>query len=488
VITKVASQKRILKLYNTASRSKEDLVQHGDHIGVYACGPTVYNYAHIGNLKTYIVEDVLRRSLGLMGYKLRHVMNITDVGHLTGDNDEGEDKMLKSAREQGRTVWDIAEHYTQAFFSDSEKLNIQLPDVVCKATDHISDMVNLVETLEEKGYAYQAGGNVYFDINRFEDYGKMAKLHLEDQQAGARVDVDDGKRSPYDFALWFTNSKFENQAMVWDSPWGSGYPGWHIECSAMSRKYLGDQFDIHCGGTDHIPVHHSNEIAQSEAASGKSPWVRFWFHSAFLLFNREKMSKSKGGFITLKSLEEMGYHPLDYRYFVLGANYRTQLNFSDESMDAAQTARGKLGERIAELPPWDERLAARADAVLDGEGNLSESGSAYWNAFLDALADDLNTPRALAEMWGLVKSDAIDKGEKRVLLHLMDQVFALDLDAIVPASDGDLEEEILALIEQRNSARKNRDFARADEIRDQLAERGIILVDTPEGTSWKKNL
>jgi cysteinyl-tRNA synthetase len=488
VITKVASLKRTLKLYNTASRSKEELVQTGDRIGMYACGPTVYNYAHIGNLKTYVVEDVLRRTLKTLGYGLRHVMNITDVGHLTGDNDEGEDKMVKSAREQGRTVWDVAEHYANAFFSDAEKLNIERPEVVCKATDHIGDMVEMVELLEEKGYAYQAGGNVYFDIARFGDYGKMAKLHLEDQQAGARVDVDDGKKSPYDFALWFTKSKFENQAMIWDSPWGSGYPGWHIECSAMSRKYLGDQFDIHCGGTDHIPVHHTNEIAQSEAASGKSPWVRFWFHSAFLLFNREKMSKSKGGFITLSSLEEMGYDPLDFRYFVLGANYRTQLNFSDDSMDAARTARTKLFERIASLPGWNEELTRRADAAAqDGEG-LSAAAAGVYGEFLDALADDLNTPKALAGLWGLLKNRDIDPAEQRILLHLMDRVFGLGFDAISAASAGDLDAEIRDLIEKRNAARSARNFAEADAIRDRLAERGIILIDTPEGTSWKKNL
>lgn len=474
------------------SRSKEDVLLRGDRFGMYACGPTVYNFAHIGNLKTYIVEDILRRTLRLFGYPLKHVMNITDVGHLTDDGDDGEDKMLKSAREQERSVWEVAQYYTDAFFSDCAKLNIQRPDIVCKATDHIQDMIEMVKVLEEKGYAYRAGGNVYYNIDKFQEYGKLARLKLDDQKAGARVAVDNGKKNPSDFALWFTQSKFENQSMIWDSPWGKGYPGWHIECSAMSCKYLGDQFDIHCGGTDHIPVHHTNEIAQSEAANGKSPWVRIWFHSAFLLFNHQKMSKSKGGFLTLSSLVEEGYHPLDYRYFVLGANYRRQLNFSDESMDAAKAARQKLNDRITSLPLWTEELKERADEFFQTSAGMSEDAKSTWDAFLDALADDENTPKALAQLWSVIKTNTIPADEKRILIHLMDRVFGLDLDSITPedtAAPSDVDQEhIQNLISERNEARKSRNFSRADEIRDQLATEGIELIDGPEGTSWKKNL
>lgn len=481
----MSGKKTIMNLYNTASRSKEPLEVSNNLVKMYACGPTVYNYAHIGNLKTYIVEDLLRRSLKFLGYQVKHVMNITDVGHLTDDNDHGEDKMVKSAREQQKSVWDIADHYTRAFMEDSRLLNIEEPEVICKATDHIGDMIGMVETLEEKGYAYRAEGNVYFDIEKFPDYGKMAKIKLDDQQAGARVALDSGKHNPHDFALWFTRSKFENQAMLWESPWGKGYPGWHIECSAMSRKYLGDQFDIHCGGTDHIPVHHTNEIAQSEAASGKSPWVRFWFHSAFLLFDNSKMSKSKGTFLTLGKLQELGYDPLDYRFFVLGANYRTQLNFSDESMTAAQTARHKLMDKIGELPPWDESYAG-APAME----RLDAPAAEIYGAFRDALADDLNTPKALAQLWGLLKEPNIPQVQKLTVLHEMDRVLGLDLTraAGAHAAEEPLDDRIQQLIEERREARSARNFARADEIRDQLAEEGITLIDSPEGTTWKKNL
>ena len=468
------AQKSILNLYNTASRSKEALRVHDNSVKMYACGPTVYNYVHIGNFKTFLVEDILRRSLRFFGYELRHVMNITDVGHLSDDGDDGEDKILRTAREQGRSVREIAEYFTRIFMEDSERLNIERPEIICKASDHIPDMIEMISILLEKGYAYQAGGNVYFDVSKFPDYGKMARLDFRNRQT--RVGLDSGKRNPQDFALWFTRSKFEKQAMVWESPWGVGYPGWHIECSAMSRVHLGDQFDIHCGGTDLIPVHHSNEIAQSEAVSGKSPWVRFWFHSAFLLFNRSKMSRSSGTFLTLRVLEDMGYHALDYRYLVLGAHYRTQLSFSDDSMMTARAARLSIREHIADLqqtPPAEE---------------LGEPALKSLKAFSDALADDLNTPRALAELWALLKNEDIPAPEKRALVRRMDEVLGIDLDNPDKTEDGTIDETIQRRIDERGAARKQGNFARADEIRSQLDGEGITLIDTPEGTHWKRKL
>jgi cysteinyl-tRNA synthetase len=440
--------------------------------GIYACGPTVYNYAHIGNLRTYIFEDILRRTLEYAGYAVVHVMNITDVGHLTDDADEGEDKMQKSARETGRSVWDIAAMYTAAFFNDTSRLNILRPTVICKATDHIEDMIALVSRLEEKGFTYEAGGNIYFSIDKFPQYGRLALLDTQELRAGARIEVDAGKLNPHDFVLWFTKSKFENQTMLWDSPWGRGYPGWHLECSAMSMKYLGEQFDIHCGGIDHIPVHHTNEIAQSEAATGKSPWVRYWLHGEFLIVDRGKMSKSKGGFLTLDRLAEEGFSPLDYRYFCLGGHYRSQLKFSFDGLAAAASARANLMERLVRLdrskPPARDALGGEAAEIL---GNFEAH-----------IADNLNMPKALADLWTLVKSQNLGDGEKVTVLGEMDRVFGLDL---LRVEEKALDAGIEALIQERLDARKNKNFTRADEIRDILKARGILLEDSPDGTRWK---
>ena len=338
-----------LKLFNSLGREVQDFIPiHPPDVGVYTCGPTVYNFAHIGNLRTYLFEDVLRRTLEFMGWRVRHVMNVTDVGHLSDDADEGEDKMVLGARREGRTVWEIADFYTRAFFDDLAKLNIEPPTVVARATAHIEDMIRLIRRIEANGFTYLAGGNLYFDISRLPDYGKLAGLNLDSLQAGARIEVDSAKRNPLDFVLWFTRSKFENQAMLWDSPWGRGYPGWHIECSAMSMRYLGEHFDIHCGGIDHVPVHHTNEIAQSEAATG-ARWVNYWLHGEFLVLEKEKMAKSSGRFLTLGRLVEEGFDPLDYRFFCLGAHYRTQLQFSFEGLEAARNGRANLVERIARL-------------------------------------------------------------------------------------------------------------------------------------------
>jgi len=468
-----------LRLFNTLSREIEEfrpLVP--GQAGVYACGPTVYNYAHIGNLRTYISEDLLLRTLRALGYGVKHVMNVTDVGHLTDDADQGEDKMVRSAREQGMTVWQIAEFYTRAFFADLAELNVERPGVVCRATEHIPAMIELILRLEERGFTYQAGGNVYFDISRFPDYGRLTGQNLEDLQAGARVELDAGKRHPLDFVLWFTRSKFEHQAMLWDSPWGRGYPGWHIECSAMSIKYLGEQFDIHCGGIDHVPVHHTNEIAQSEAATGRK-WVNYWLHAEFLVLPREseKMSKSAGNFLTLAALKERGFAALDYRYFCLNAHYRSQLQFSFEALEAARNARRNLAERIA-------RLRLEASSAVPGAAEEPERGAVQ--AFLEELADDLNSPRGLAALWGLLREEGLPPAARVRGALAMDRVLGLGLDRVETPREEPLDEESQALVEARARARAARDWARADELREALRGRGVLVEDTADGVRWKR--
>nr|WP_216664379.1 MULTISPECIES: cysteine--tRNA ligase [unclassified Oceanispirochaeta] len=467
-----------MKLLNSDGRQLEDFVplKEGE-VSLYCCGPTVYNYAHIGNMRAYTYEDILKRTMEYAGYRVNHVMNVTDVGHLTGDGDDGEDKMIKSAREQGMTVWDIAKHFTDAFFNDSERLNIIRPNQVCKATEHIQEMIDMVKTLEDKGFTYVSGGNVYFDTSKYPEYGRMANLENQDLQHGARVEVDTNKRNYTDFVLWFTNSKFGDQVMTWDSPWGTGYPGWHIECSAMSTKYLGPHFDIHCGGVDHIPIHHTNEIAQSEAANG-CKWVNYWLHNEFILMKSGKMSKSKGGFITLQDLVDKGYDPLDYRYFLLGGHYRSQLVFSWESLDASRSARESLMRKIAVMKKEGEA----ADVSV-----LSEAGQKVLNDFQDHMAADLNTPRALADIWSLLKNKELSSTDKLTLIMDMDRILGLKLDEENTEESGTLDASIDALIAERQEARKNKDFARSDEIRDQLLEQGIQILDSPDGPKWKKN-
>ncbi len=466
-------------LYNTMSRTVEEFkpITEG-FVGLYGCGPTVYNYAHIGNLRTYIFEDTLKRVLRHAGYKVKHVMNITDVGHLTGDGDEGEDKMAKSARESGRSVWDIAKFYTDAFFRDYDSLNIIRPDVVCPATRHIQQMIDLIKRLEEGGHTYVAGGNVYFSIDTFPAYGRLARLNLDDLKSGARIDIDSNKRNPKDFVLWFTNSKFGEQAMMWDSPWGRGYPGWHIECSAMSMYYLGEQFDIHCGGIDAIPVHHTNEIAQSEAATGKK-WVNYWMHGEFLLSDKGKMSKSSGEFLTMSVLKEHGYDPLDYRYFCLGATYRTQLQFSYQGMDSARTARLGLVERIASL----------GDSVASAS-EISEKGKAYMDQFDGFVCNDLATARGLSVLWNMLKDEGLSNAEKRYVVNYMDQVLGLKLSEVKASSQvpQDFPAEVLELVEKRAQAKKNKDWASADLFRNQIEELGYTVKDTPAGPSLQKKM
>jgi cysteinyl-tRNA synthetase len=470
-----------LRLFNTLGRETQEFVPiEPGNVRLYCCGPTVYNYAHIGNLRTYVFEDILRRTLEWLGYEVHHVMNITDVGHLTDDADEGEDKMFESSQKMGKSVWEIAEYFTDAFFSDADKLNIRRPTTAPRATEHIQDMIDMIRRLEERGYTYEAGGNVYFDTQAFENYGELALLDRQEQMAGSRVEVDTYKKHPRDFVLWFTRSKFGRQAMMWDSPWGVGYPGWHIECSAMSTRYLGEHFDIHCGGIDHIPVHHTNEIAQTEAATGKK-WVNYWLHAEFLLLDTGKMSKSRGGFVTLSTLEEEEFDPLDYRYFCLGGHYRSQLQFSYDALKAARRARLNLLERLGLL---------RADAEeqgRDGRDLADTEAGTYVAQFRGHLEDDLNTPRALATLWALMKADSLPPADRVEAARRMDEVLGLELFAHkLSGTVDELDPETRQLALERAEARKNRDFQRADEIRDALLKRGLLLEDTPNGTRWKK--
>jgi cysteinyl-tRNA synthetase len=459
-----------LNLFNTLGREIRVFEPlNPGKVGFYGCGPTVYNYAHIGNLRAYLTHDILVRTLRRRGFEVRHVMNITDVGHLSGDNDTGEDKMLKTAEERGKSVLEVADFYTAAFFNDMDRLNIVRPTLMPKATEHIADMIALIKRIEDAGFTYVAGGNLYFDITRFPAYGELARLG--DLRAGARTDLDESKRNAGDFVLWFTKSKFEHQALLWDSPWGRGYPGWHIECSAMSMKYLGEQFDIHAGGIDHIPVHHTNEIAQTEAATGKHPWVKYWLHNEFLVLDKGKMSKSAGGFLTLQRLIDSGYDPLDLRYFLLGAHYRSPLQFSFQALDGAKNSRKSLMDHIRRIRLEERSGLHNADSYLEN--------------FESALDDDLSTPRALAALWGLIRDSSVASRNILDTVVSMDRVLGLNLmqNPGTPESDPEIE----ALVAERSAAKKAKDFAKADSIRQDLQNRGISLEDRPSGTIWRRN-
>jgi len=463
-------------VFNSLGKEKEEFIPvRENYVGLYTCGPTVYNYAHIGNLRTYIFEDILKKSFEYINYEVNHVMNITDVGHLQSDADTGEDKMELGAKRENKTVWEIAKYYEEAFFDDCNMLNIKRPTVVCRATEHIKEMIELVQILEEKGYTYISNGNVYFEIDKFKDYNKLANLSMEELEAGSRVEVDENKRNPLDFVLWFTNSKFKNQIMQWDSPWGRGFPGWHLECSAMSIKYLGERIDIHCGGIDHIPVHHTNEIAQSEAALGHK-WVNYWMHGEFLVVDGGKMSKSSGDFLTLARLMEEGFKPLEYRYFCLQSRYRKQLMFSFDALRDAGVALKKLKSKIALIKETvDENEAISANII-----------EAYRQKFAGQLSDDLNTPNAFTVLSDVMKDDELNSKEKMFLIEDFDTVFSLDLlKEELPEMPVVDEKLINKLIAERNEARSKKDWAKADEIRNRLSEMNIELVDAKEGVTWK---
>ncbi|MGE5613061.1 MAG: cysteine--tRNA ligase [Bacillota bacterium] len=459
-----------MKLYNTLTRRKEEFVPVKEGVAsIYSCGPTVYQHAHIGNMRAYIFMDTLRRVLRYNGYKLKHVMNITDVGHLVSDADEGEDKMVKTARQAQKTPWEIAEHYTGLFMSDIAELNIEKPEYIPKATEHINEMIEFVKALVEKGYGYETSDGIYFDIKKFKGYGKLSGLDLEGQIAGARIGVNEEKRHPADFALWKKAPK--EHIMQWPSPWGMGYPGWHIECSAMGMKYLGDEFDIHTGGVDHIPVHHENEIAQTEALLGR-PAVRFWLHSEFLLVDNGKMSKSLGNTYTIPDLKEKGFNPLAYRYMCLNANYRSKLNFTWEAMKAAQVAYDRLLEGVASHK--------NAQEGVKPDPALIES---FERDFREAVNDDLNIPRAIGVVWNIARHETKSRDFYNLLLR-MDEILGLDFAKAGEkpfSAEQPLDPEIESLINQRQQARKEKNWKLADEIRDRLKSMGIYLEDTPQG-------
>ena len=461
-----------MKLYNTETRKIENFVPYNkDEVTMYTCGPTVYHYAHIGNLRTYISEDILEKTLNYLGFNVKRCMNITDVGHLSSDSDSGEDKMLKGAKREHKTVLEIASMYTQAFYEDLKKLNIKIPEIISPATENIDSYIKIITKLLEKGYAYISNGNVYFDVTKLDDYYRLTNHKEDEMVVGARegVEEDLGKRNQSDFVLWFTKSKFEDQELKWESPWGLGYPGWHIECSCIALKNLGEHLDIHCGGVDNIFPHHTNEIAQTESYTGHK-WCNFWFHGEHLNDKTGKMSKSKGEFLTVSLLESKGYDPLAYRFMCLQSHYRKQLLFSYESLDNAVVAYNKLKNKIKSLKN-------------NLEGNIEEAKEKYETLFKRALENDLNTSDALTILYDVLKSNLNNK-TKLFLVEEFDKVLSLDLlkeDKI----DEELEKYILEKIEERNVAKKNKDYSKADNIREELESRGILISDTREGTSYQ---
>lgn len=462
-----------MNIYNTLTKKVEKFTPNEEGIvRMYTCGPTVYHYAHIGNLRTYIFEDILEKGLEYLGYEVIRVMNITDVGHLTSDADEGDDKMaLASAREK-KTVYEIADYYTNEFFKDAAKLNIRKPSIVEKASDHIDTYIKMIEKMIEDGYAYISNGNVYFDITKANDYYNLSGKNPEDLMVGVRdtVEEDTHKKNPGDFVLWFTTSKFENQDMKWDSPWGIGYPGWHIECSGISGKYLGEYLDIHCGGIDNIFPHHTNEIAQSEAYFGHK-WCNYWVHGEHLNDQTGKMSKSKGEFLTVSLLEEKGYNPLSYRYFCLNSHYRNQLTFSWDALDSAENAYNKLKNRIKQL---------------DKTPNLSDKKLDYYqDKFKEAVSNDLNTSSMMTLVYDVLKDDELSDFTKLYLIDDFDKVLSLGLIEEEKEISSELEEMILKKIEERNQAKKNKDFTLADTIRDELFQKGVKLIDSRVGTTYE---
>ena len=481
-------------IYNSASRKKEEFIPNDPNlVKMYTCGPTVYHFAHIGNLRSYIMEDILEKYLRFAGYNVKRVMNITDVGHLSSDADEGEDKMLKGAKRENKSVMEIAKFYTDAFFADCEKLNIKTPDVVEPATNCIDEYINIINGLLEKEFAYIAGGNVYFDSSKLDKYYVFNDFNEEDLAVGVRegVEEDSNKRNKNDFVLWFTKSKFEDQALKWDSPWGVGYPGWHIECSGISMKHLGEDLDIHCGGIDNAFPHHTNEIAQSEGFLGHK-WCKYWMHVLHLNTNSGKMSKSKGEFLTVSLLEEKGYDPLAYRFFCLQSHYRKSLVFSWENLDNAQTSYNKLISRIASLKP--------------GEGTIDvEVYSQLKEKFSAAMDNDLNSSLAVTALYDVLKAKTND-ATKLALIASFDTVLSLDLLAKADAKreamkkeaaataasfsiiseSGEENAEITAKIQARQDAKKAKNFAEADRIRDELKAEGIEITDIPNGAKWKR--
>ena len=456
--------------YNTLTKKKEIFKPiNKEEVRIYSCGPTVYKDATIGNMRTNIFQDVLRRTLRYNGYSIKHVMNITDVGHLVSDGDEGEDKMLKSAREEKKSPLEIANYYTKLFFNDLESLNVETPEIVCKATEHIQEMLDYVKKLIENGYAYETSTAIYFDVSKLDKYPVLSNLNVEEQMSGARVSVDTEKRNPYDFALWIKAP--ENHLMKWDSPWGPSYPGWHIECSAMGQKYLGEQFDIHTGGIDLIPTHHENEIAQSKGACGRIP-ANFWMHGEYLLINGGKMSKSLGNVYLIKDFIERGYNPIVYRLFSYSCHYKNKLNFTWEGIEGASKSL--------------ERLKQGYKAHLQGNSEIEETTiNEFEERFHKAINDDLNMPLAMGVVWEVVRNE--NKSPKLAeLLLKFDSVLGLEISKETEIVEEQIPEEIQKIIEERNQARTNKDWAKSDELRDLLKEKGYEVKDTKNGTEISK--
>lgn len=458
-----------IKFYNTLTKQKEIFTPlDSKTIKIYSCGPTVYKNATIGNMRTNIFQDILRRVLRYNGYELKHVMNITDVGHLVSDGDEGEDKMLKSAREEKKTPLEIAEYYTKLFFDDLKALNIETPEIVCKATDHINEMLEYVQKLIQNGYAYETSTAIYFDVSKLDKYGLLSGINLEEQKSGARVEVDQEKRNPYDFALWIKAP--ENHLMKWDSPWGPSYPGWHIECSAMGQKYLGEQFDIHTGGIDLIPTHHENEIAQSKGACGKVP-ANYWMHGEYLLINGGKMSKSLGNVYLLDDIKNKGYNPIVYKLFSYSCHYRNKLNFTWEGIEASAKSL--------------ERLKDGYQKHLNGTDDVEqEIVSKYEEKFHEAINDDLNMPLAMGTVWEVVRFEKKSKVLAELLLKF-DTVLGLNINEQIENKE-EIPQEILQLVEQRQKAREEKNWAESDRLRDEIKEKGYLIKDTKEGVSLQK--
>lgn len=460
-------------LYNTLTRKKEKFVPiDKEEVKIYSCGPTVYKDATIGNMRTNIFQDVLRRVLKYNNYKIKHVMNITDVGHLVSDGDEGEDKMLKSAREEKKTPLEIAEHYTKLFFEDLKALNIETPEIICKATDHIQEMLEYVKKLVENGYAYETSTAIYFDVSKLDKYPILSNHNVEEQKAGARVDVDLEKRNPYDFALWIKAP--ENHLMKWDSPWGPSYPGWHIECSAMGRKYLGEQFDIHTGGIDLIPTHHENEIAQSKGACGKIP-ANYWLHGEYLLINGGKMSKSLGNVYLIKDIKERGYDPIVYKLFCYSASYRNKINFTWEAMESTSKSLERLRKG------YQTHRAGKDELNEEDIKNLSN----IENGFHEAINDDMNIPLTMSFVWSAIRYEKKSSKIAQLLLKF-DTVLGLEIEK-EDKNEIQIPEEILKLVEERNIARKEKNWEESDRIRDLLQEKGYVVKDTKDGTKISKN-
>lgn len=459
-----------LRLYNTLHRKKEIFKPlKNKKAGVYTCGPTVYWYQHIGNLRSYVNWDILKRVLQVNGYKVKHVMNVTDVGHLTSDRDTGEDKVERAARKEGKSPEEISNYYLKVFKEDLKKLNIILPDKWPKATEHIQEQIDIIKKLEEKGFTYKTKDGIYFDTSKLDDYGKLANLKVENLEAGKRVNIK-GKKNKTDFALWKLSSSSKGKRLQeWDSPWGVGFPGWHIECSAMSSEYLGKQFDIHTGGQEHIPVHHTNEIAQSESAFGKKPWVKYWLHSAWLMSKGEKVSKSKGGLFRLSELEEKGYSPLDLKYLFFSAHYRKPLDFTLKALDNARNSLQRLKEIISKL---DKK----------GKTNKKNIDMAF-SQFIEFLNDDLNVPRALSYMWEILRDNRLKDYEKYKLVLKFDEVFGLDLDKEEKTK---APEKVKKLAEEREKIRKKGKWKEADKLREKINKLGFTVEDTEKGYRLKK--